>query len=151
MQVGAMHANGESWEGLYIPEHSEDLPEGVDPGSLKMGSLQMQGREVYKFAVGTFPKLIEDTLQRGGVTADDVDMFICHQSNARMLESARERIGIPAEKMYMNIDRFGNCSAGSVPVCLDELREKGHCQPGDLVMFVAFGGGLTWASALWRV
>jgi 3-oxoacyl-[acyl-carrier-protein] synthase-3 len=68
-----------------------------------------------------------------------------------MLESARERFGIPPEKFRINIDRFGNCSAGSVPVVLDELRKSGECREGQLVMFVAFGGGLTWSSSLWRV
>jgi 3-oxoacyl-[acyl-carrier-protein] synthase-3 len=111
----------------------------------------MNGREVYKFAVGRFSSVIETTLEKAGVAAEDVDMFVCHQSNARMLESARQRIGIPEEKMYVNIDRFGNCSAGSVPVALDELRKAGKCREGDLIMFVAFGGGLTWASALWRL
>lgn len=151
LQCGRMHASGGGWKDLYIPERDEDFPEGVDPSVLKPGLLYMRGREVYKFAVGTFPRLIEETLEQGGVKANDIDMYICHQSNARMLESARERIGIPPEKMYINIDRYGNCSAGSVPVCLDELRKQGACKDGDLVMFVAFGGGLTWASALWRV
>jgi len=68
-----------------------------------------------------------------------------------LLDSARDRLGIPPEKMYINIDRYGNCSAGSVPVCLDELRKNGKCKEGDLVMFVAFGGGLTWSSALWQM
>jgi len=68
-----------------------------------------------------------------------------------MLDSARERFGLPHEKMYVNIDRFGNCSAGSIPVCLDELRRAGRVRDGQLVMFVAFGGGLTWSSSLWRL
>jgi 3-oxoacyl-[acyl-carrier-protein] synthase-3 len=151
LQHGRMHANGSGWKDLYIPERDDDFPKDVDSSLLKRGVLHMHGREVYKFAVGTFPRLIEETLELGGVGADDIDMYVCHQSNARMLESARERIGIPSEKMYINIDRYGNCSAGSVPVCLDELREQGACKDGDLVMFVAFGGGLTWASALWRI
>ncbi len=152
MRIGSMKANGSGWKELFIPERVCDLPESVDESSItKMGTLQMNGREVYKFAVGTFPQLIADTLERGNVTVDDVDMFVCHQSNARMLESARERFGIPKEKMYVNIDRYGNCSAGSVPVCLDELRKSDQGKPGDLVMFVAFGGGLTWSSLLWQL
>lgn len=146
-----MHADGSRWRDLYIPRSQKDIPEGADAAVVKLNSLQMNGREVYKFAVGTFCGLIESTLKQAGLRAPDVDMYVCHQSNARMLDSARERFGLPREKFYMNIDRYGNCSAGSVPVCLDELRKMGRCRDGDIVMFVAFGGGLTWASSLWRV
>ena len=111
----------------------------------------MNGREVYKFAVKTFSQLISETLEKVGMSSDDVDLFVAHQSNARILESARERFGIPEEKMYVNIDRYGNSSAGSVPLCLSELRDQGRANDGDIVMFVAFGAGLTWASSLWRM
>lgn len=147
----AMHADGSRWHDLYLPRTPEDCPEGVCASEVRLNSLQMNGREVYKFAVGTFSNLIASTLDKAGLSAEDVDMFVCHQSNARMLESARSRFGIPEDKLYVNIDRFGNCSAGSVPVAFDELRQQGKCQNGDLVMFVAFGGGLTWSSALWRL
>ena len=149
--TGAMHADGARWHDLYLPRSPFDCPPETDPGSVRMNALQMNGREVYKFAVGTFSDVIASTLEQAGVRAEEVDMFVCHQSNARMLESARRRFGIPEEKMYVNIDRFGNCSAGSVPVAFDELRERGACREGDLVMFVAFGGGLTWSAALWRL
>ena len=117
----------------------------------KLGYLQMNGREVYKFAVTTFGRLIEETLEKAGIQASDVDQFVCHQSNARILESARTKFGIPESKLHVNIDRYGNCSGGSVPVVLDELRKSGKCQEGEIVLFVAFGGGLTWASSLWRI
>ncbi len=149
--ANALHADGGRWPDLYLPGSHLDCPEGADLCHVKVNSLQMNGREVYKFAVGTFADLIAETLAKAGVHADDVDMFVCHQSNARMLESARRRFGIPQEKLFINIDRFGNCSAGSVPVALDELRQRGHCREGDLVMFVAFGAGLTWGSSLWRL
>jgi len=68
-----------------------------------------------------------------------------------MLEAARKRFNIDESRLYVNIDKYGNCSAGSVPICLDELRKMGKCREGELVMFVAFGGGLTWASSLWRL
>jgi 3-oxoacyl-[acyl-carrier-protein] synthase-3 len=146
-----MHADGEGWEDLFIPQRENDLPPNFDTGGHPLGTLQMQGRKIYKFAVSRFPKLIEDTLQRAGLQPDEVDSYICHQSNARMLESARERIGIPEHKLPINIDRYGNCSGGSVPLLLDELREQGRCNPGETVMFVAFGGGLTWGSSLWQL
>ncbi|PKL33981.1 MAG: 3-oxoacyl-ACP synthase [Planctomycetes bacterium HGW-Planctomycetes-2] len=147
----AMHADGSRWHDLYLPRKQRDFPEGASFTPDKVGHLQMNGREVYKFAVGTFCGLIEETLQKVGLDAHQIDHYICHQSNARMLDSARERFGLPHEKMYVNIDRFGNCSAGSIPVCLDELRRAGRVRDGQLVMFVAFGGGLTWSSSLWRL
>lgn len=149
--ASGLHADGNRWQDLYIPRCGRDCPADADLAAIKFGTLQMHGREVYKFAVGTFAPLIEQTLERAGLRPDDISMYVCHQSNARMLESARERLGVPPEKLYINIDRFGNCSAGSVPVALDELRKMGKCQEGELVMFVAFGGGMTWASSLWRL
>jgi 3-oxoacyl-[acyl-carrier-protein] synthase-3 len=147
----SMHADGSRWGDLYLPSAQRDLPKDADRTIVRTRCLQMNGREVYKFAVTTFVKLIEETLAKAGIGAEDVDHFVCHQSNARILESARERFGIPAEKMYVNIDRVGNTSAGSVPLCLDELRSQGRVKDGEVVMFVAFGGGLTWGSSLWQL
>lgn len=147
----SMHADGSGWQDLYLPRTEDDLPPGVTADDVNVGTLQMDGRRIYKFAVGKFPALIEDTLRTAGLTPEDVDQFVCHQSNARMLEAARERIGIPNDKLPINIDRYGNCSGGSVPLLFDELREAGKCNAGDTVMFVAFGAGLTWGSSLWRL
>ena len=149
--AGQLRSDGSRWHDLYLPRSPMDLPPDADHSVVRMNSLQMNGREVYKFAVGTFGDLIGETLEEGGVSADDVDMFVCHQSNARMLEAARKRFGLPEDRLYINIDRYGNCSAGSVPVAYHELREAGRIEDGALVMFVAFGGGLTWASSLWRL
>jgi 3-oxoacyl-[acyl-carrier-protein] synthase-3 len=146
-----MHADGRGWKHLYIPRKTRDFPPEVDPEGKKFGLMYMNGREVFKFAVGTFGDLIQETLDKAGLTAEQVDQFVCHQSNARILEAARERFGIPHEKLYVNIDRVGNTSAGSVPLCFDELRRAGRIQEGQIVMFVAFGGGLTWASSLWQL
>lgn len=147
----SMHADGKSWHDLYLPRRVSDLPPGTDPEKVKLNNLQMNGREVYKFAVSTFSKLIEETLDKAGVTPEQVDHFVCHQSNARILESARERFGLPPEKLYVNIDRYGNCSAASVPICYHELVDMGRIKDDQLVMFLAFGAGLTWGSSLWRV
>lgn len=147
----ALHADGSRWQDLYLPYIDRDLPEGSSWQEGPPGCLRMNGREVYKFAIKTFSELISETLEKVGLTSDDVDLYIAHQSNARILESARERFGIPEEKMYVNIDRYGNSSAGSVPLCLSELRDQERIADGDIVMFVAFGAGLTWASSLWRI
>ncbi len=147
-----MHAEGSGWKDLYIPRKLErDVPPGVDASKHKCNIMYMNGREVFKFAVTTFQELIAQTLDKAGLKAEQVDHYICHQSNARILEAARERFGLPREKLYVNIDRVGNTSAASVPVCLDELRKSGRVKDGQIAMFVAFGGGLTWASSLWQL
>jgi 3-oxoacyl-[acyl-carrier-protein] synthase III len=147
----AMHSDGNGWKHLFIPRHAGHFPPNEDPTGKPMNKMYMNGREVFKFAVGTFSDLIQETLDKAGLTTADVDQFICHQSNARILDAARDRFGLPKDKLYINIDRYGNSSSGSVPLCLDELVAAGRVKPGDTVMFVAFGGGLTWASSLWQL
>jgi len=146
----AMHSDGERWADLSIPETKFDFGEGVQFEEWQLGKLYMNGQSVFKFAVGTFPRVIEQTLERAGMTADDVDHFICHQSNRRILEAARDRFGIPEHKMPMNISEIGNTSAASVPILFDGLSDSGKVEDGQKVMFVAFGGGLTWTSSLWQ-
>ncbi|MFN0012297.1 MAG: beta-ketoacyl-ACP synthase III [Phycisphaerales bacterium] len=144
-------ADGSGWRDLYMPGLQEHIAGDADLSIYRPNCLQMNGREVYKFAVSTFSELIDETLAKAGVSAEQVDMFVAHQSNARILEAARERFGIPPEKLYINIDRIGNSSAGSVPLCLDELVKAGRVKEGQLVMMVAFGAGLTWGSCLWQM
>ena len=147
----AMHSDGTGWKDIYVPERDRDFPPGVEPEACKLHRVQMNGDSVFKFAVGTFPDLIQETLDKANLKASDVAMYICHQSNQRILQAARDRFGLPEDKLYINIDRYGNTVAASVPLCFDELRKQGRVKPGDKVMFVAFGGGLTWGSSLWQM
>lgn len=147
----AMHSDGSRWVDLYIPERMTHFPEGVEPNEDAIHRVQMNGKGVFKFAVGTFPEVIAQTLEKASLRPEDVDHYVCHQSNARILEAARERFGLPPEKLYVNIDRYGNTVSASVPLCLDELRRAGRVQDGHRVMFVAFGGGLTWGTSLWQL
>lgn len=146
----SMGSDGNAWHVLYCPRNESDLPKDHDGFTGAYNTLQMNGREVYKFAVSTLQQTITDALNATGMQVDDLDMVIPHQSNQRILDSAREKLGIPPEKVYSNIDRFGNTSAASVPICLNELKQAGRLHEGDLVLMVALGGGLTWASSLWR-
>ena len=145
-----MSSDGSKWHILYCPRTDAQLP----PGNEFSGAhetLQMNGREVYKFAVSTMIAAIKDTLEACGLQPSDLAMVIPHQSNRRIMESARNKLGLPDEKLYINIDRFANTSAASVPICLHELMVSSRLQAGDLVMFVALGGGMSWATNLWRV
>ncbi|MGH7244130.1 MAG: beta-ketoacyl-ACP synthase III [Phycisphaerales bacterium] len=147
----SMHSDGRGWKEIYVPRCAQDFPPGVEVDESKFDRVQMNGASVFKFAVGTFPELIQQTLDEANVAAADVDMYVCHQSNQRILTAARERFGLPEDKLYINIDRFGNTVSASVPLCLDELRKSGRIRDGHKVMFVAFGGGLTWGSSLWQL
>lgn len=147
----ATRADGSGWRDLFMPECFGDIRPEDDLHQVRPDCLFMNGREVYRFAVTTFSEIIDETLKKAGVSAEQVDMFVCHQSNARILEAARERFGIPNDKLYVNIDKVGNSSAGSVPLCLDELTRAGRVREGQLVLMVAFGAGLTWGSSLWQM
>ncbi len=145
-------SNGHGGKELYCPRHEAHVPaddDGIFSGAFN--TLQMNGREVYKFAVSTLQRCIEDAVEKAGLKLDDLAMVIPHQSNARIMESVRDRLKLPTDKLYINIDRFANTSAASVPICLHELMTADKLHPGDLVLFVGLGGGLTWASSLWRL
>ncbi len=149
--VQTMYSDGNGWHDIYVPRDKRDLPENANGFSGTFEKIQMNGREVFKFAVSTLGKAIDEALRKAGVTAEDIAMVVPHQSNIRILQAARERMGLPEEKMWINIDRYGNTSAASVPICLHEMMEQGKVKPGDLLLFIAIGGGLTWATNVWRL
>jgi 3-oxoacyl-[acyl-carrier-protein] synthase III len=110
--------------------------------------IRMNGREVFKFAVATIVRLVREALVDNELTLDDIALVIPHQVNQRILDNACEQLGAPADKLMVNLDRFGNTSAASVPIALDEAVRCGRLRRGEWALFIAFGGGLTWASAL---
>ena len=145
-----MHSNGHLWGELYVPENESQLPPGNDfTGAYN--TLQMNGREVYKFAVTTTQQMMAEALAAAGVKAEELALVISHQSNKRILESARDKFGLPEDKLYINIDRYGNTSAASAAICFHEAREQGKIKENDLVLFCAIGGGMTWTTSLWRM
>jgi 3-oxoacyl-[acyl-carrier-protein] synthase-3 len=146
-----LNADGSMWESLYMPRRCDEIPEHDRENPIRLGCLRMNGREVYKFAVTKFREVIEDALCKTGLGVDQISQFICHQSNVRIIDAAKEKLGLPDEKVYINIDKFGNSSAGSVGLCFDQLWKSGKVKRGDHVVFVAFGGGLTWASSVWKL
>ena len=146
-----MRADGTLWPSLYMPRRPQEVPEADKDNPIRYGCLRMNGREVYKFAVTKFREVIEEALSATELTVDQVSQFVCHQSNTRIIQAAKEKVGLPDDKVYINIDRYGNSSSGSVPLCFDELWRAGKIRQGEIVLFVAFGGGLTWASSVWRI
>jgi 3-oxoacyl-[acyl-carrier-protein] synthase-3 len=108
--------------------------------------VHMQGREVYKHAVRRMNQVVTEVLEKAGVEAAAIDWFVPHQANVRIIQSVQERLGLPAERFYVNIDRYGNTTAATIPLCLDELAEQGKLVPGSKVLLFTFGAGFTWGS-----
>jgi 3-oxoacyl-[acyl-carrier-protein] synthase-3 len=112
--------------------------------------LTMQGNEVFRKAVRAVVESAAATLDKAGVTPADIDLFIPHQANVRIIEAVNQRLGIPMDKTVVNIDRYGNTSAASIPLALAEAAQAGRLNDGDLVLLSGFGAGMTWASVLLR-
>jgi len=146
-----MHASGVDPSMLWVPAGGSRLPASMMTVQERLHYTKMRGQEVYKLAVKRNMEVIESTLAEAGVDPAELALVIPHQSNLRIIESAREKLNLPREKMFINIHRCGNTSAASVPMGLDECRRAGRIKAGDLVLLVAFGAGLTWASALLRI
>jgi 3-oxoacyl-[acyl-carrier-protein] synthase-3 len=136
---------------IHIPAGGSKLPASVQTLAQRQHYMTMRGREVYKFAVSQMQEIIAKTAEDAGVGVDRIALIIPHQSNLRIIESACERAGIPPQRVFVNIDRYGNTSAASVGIALHEARRGGRIKAGDLVMLVAFGAGLTWGSVLLRM
>jgi len=112
--------------------------------------LKMDGRNVFKWAIQAVTETIELILERAGVGVDDVKLFVLHQANIRIIDHAMSVLGIPADKVFNNLDRVGNTSAASIPVALEEAFQQGRLESGDLVLMCGFGAGLTWGTGLFR-
>jgi 3-oxoacyl-[acyl-carrier-protein] synthase-3 len=112
------------------------------------GYVHMNGREVFKFATRVLVSSARDVLEECGVTVDDVDVYIPHQANVRIMDHAAQKLGIPRERMVVNVDRYGNTSSGSIPLALADAQGEGRLKEGNLVLMTGMGAGLTWGSAL---
>jgi len=145
-----LHADGNGWEMLCCKPGSRHQ---VDSEMLASGGqyMKIKGREVYKFAVQRFEELIEDAMRKCELTPDRIKLIVPHQVNKRIIDSAMEKLGLGPEKAYVNIDKYGNTSAASIPIALDEAWRAGRVSEGDIIVLVAFGAGLTWANAVIRV
>jgi 3-oxoacyl-[acyl-carrier-protein] synthase-3 len=140
-ELGADGAGGES---LWLPGSGSRIFDEPDT------FVKMNGREVFKFATRILVKSAEDVMERCGVTIDDVDVYVPHQANLRIIDHATRKLGVPSEKVVINVDRYGNTSSGSIPLALADAAQDGRLQPGKLVLMTGMGAGLTWGSALIR-
>ncbi len=143
-------ADGSQADTMTILAGGSAKPIDVEALAAREQYIRVHGREVFKFAANKMQELILSDLERCGLSYRDVTLVVPHQVNTRILKFAAEKCKLPSEKMYVNIDRVGNTSAASVPIAMDEANRKGLLNPGDVVVLVAFGGGLTWASMVLR-
>ena len=144
-------ADGSGADLIIVPAGGSAEPPSVEAIKDKKHYLKMRGREVYKFAVTKMQEVIQGAVERAGLKIDDLALVIPHQSNARIIESATAKLGMPSERVAMNIDKFGNTSAASIPLALEEAINSGRVKKGDWVLLAGFGGGLTWGSVLVRL
>jgi 3-oxoacyl-[acyl-carrier-protein] synthase-3 len=141
---------GESAELLYIPGGGSRQPATAESIASKAHCIKMRGKEVFKFAVRSMEDSAREILEQHGIGADQIACVIPHQANLRIIESIAQYLKVPIDRFHINVDRYGNTSAASIPIALDEARRAGRIKPGDLVLLVAFGAGLTCGSALIR-
>ena len=137
-------ADGSGGEYLWLPGSGSRIFDAADR------HVKMNGREVFKFATRILVKSAHDLLERCGLTIDDVDLYIPHQANMRIIDHATKKLGVPSDRVVINVDRFGNTSSGSIPLALCEAAAGGRLKPGKLVLMTGMGAGLTWGSALIR-
>ncbi|MFN3471547.1 MAG: beta-ketoacyl-ACP synthase III [Aquificaceae bacterium] len=133
--ASVMRSDGGYWDILY---------------GERCGYLRMKGKELFKLAVRSMAEVCEEVIRRAGVSTEDIDLVVPHQANIRIMQALAERLGIPMEKVYSNIHRYGNTSAASIPIALYEAKQEGRLKRGDLVLLTAMGGGLTWGASLLR-
>ncbi|MBI4579799.1 MAG: ketoacyl-ACP synthase III [Planctomycetes bacterium] len=144
-------ADGSGAKLIWVPAGGAAEPASTKTVNERLHFMKMKGREVYKFAVTKMREVLAEAIERAGISMADVKLVIPHQSNLRIIESAAERLGLPPEKVAVNIDRYGNTSAASIPLALEEAWRTGRVSRGDWVLLAGFGGGLTWGTALLRL
>ena len=145
-----LFSDGDAADILSIRGGGSRHPQSEAVLAANMHKIAMSGREVYKFAVRVLPDALMRAFDANNVKPADVDHVVCHQANARIVESVLERVGIPLERCWINLDRYGNTSSASLPLSLDEANRSGRLKEGDLVAMMAIGAGMAWGSALLR-
>jgi 3-oxoacyl-[acyl-carrier-protein] synthase-3 len=143
-------AYGEGVDLLFIPRGGSDAPPTIDSVQSHGHCIKMKGKEVFKLAVRAMDEAARDILEQHQLRADQISLVIPHQANLRIIEAISEYLELPMERFFVNVDRYGNTSAASIPIALDEARRAGRIKPGDVTLLVAFGAGLTYGSALIR-
>ncbi len=144
-------SDGSGWEHLILPAGGAVNPPTHETLEKGLHTVRMNGREVFKFATRVLGNALCEAVKQAGLKTEDIDLFIPHQANIRIIKSAAHFARLPEEKLFVNIDKYGNTSAASIPIALCEAFETGRAKIGDTLAFVAFGAGLTWASTVVKI
>jgi 3-oxoacyl-[acyl-carrier-protein] synthase-3 len=158
IMASRLYSDGQLWKLLYLDNLPRRACPAVAPATHfnaraedgEGSAIHMEGRDVFKYAVRAMAQAVSELLARTGVAIDELAMVIPHQANIRILKSLAERLGLPLEKMYVNVQKYGNTSAASVPIAIDEANRAGRLHQGDMVLYCTFGGGFTWGTTLMR-
>jgi 3-oxoacyl-[acyl-carrier-protein] synthase-3 len=145
-----MKSDGRLTKILNMPAGGTRMPTTQETVAKRLHYIKMNGNEMFKYATRAMAEASLIALERAGLTADDVDLFIPHQANIRIMEATAKRLDMPMERVYVNIDRYGNTSAASIPIAIVEALEEGKITDGSVVLVSAAGGGMTWAAAVMR-
>ncbi|HWF60426.1 MAG TPA: beta-ketoacyl-ACP synthase III [Nitrospira sp.] len=145
-----LRSDGALCELIMVPGGGSRTPPSEKVIAERLQYIKMKGNETFKVAVRTLEEIARATLSANGLRVEDLDLYVPHQANLRILKAVMERLDLPIEKVLLNLDRYGNTSAASIPIALDEAVREGRIKDGSLVMLGAFGAGLTWASAVIR-
>lgn len=141
-------ADGSGGAALYVPAGGSQQPAADETVREKLHTVRMAGPEVFRFATKVVVESSRQVMDRLGLLPDDIDLFIPHQANERIIDSALKRLGFPPERVFINIDRYGNTSSASIPIALSEAQNTGRLRAGDTILMVGFGAGLTWAAGV---
>lgn len=144
-------SDGSGAKSLHMPAGGSRIPASQESVQARQHFLKMEGQETFKFAVRTMAASTEKVLQLAGLQKEDIDLLVPHQANIRIIDAARKRFGLDEDKVVVTIHKYGNTSASSIPIALDEAVREKRAKSGDLVVMVGFGGGLTWGSTAVRL
>lgn len=150
MISSVLGADGRGNELLYIPAGGSGLPASFETVSKGKHFIKMNGREVFKWAVRVLAEVTKKAVSEEGLVLEDIDYFIFHQANKRIIDAVSKSLNIPPEKMVVNIERVGNTSTASIPLALEDLRKEKGLKKGDLLLLASFGAGLTWGANIVR-
>lgn len=145
-----LHSDGCLGDLIYRPGGGSKHPPSKELDASNLNFIKMRGNETFRVAVRSMAEVSREMLAKAGLAAEDVRWFIPHQANLRIIDAVRERLEVPEERVYVNVQEYGNTSAASIPIALDELNRNGKLEPDDVVLFTAFGSGLTWGAGAVR-
>jgi len=146
-----LNSDGRDWDLLYVPAGGSRTPISEEVLKTRDQYIKMEGNDVFKVAVKSMESATINAIKEADITPEDIDLFVPHQANQRILEAVRKRLNFPEEKVFVNLDKYGNTSGASVPLALDEAIRQGRVKEGNLVLFAAFGAGFTWGASVVRL